>query len=352
MERQNSKWRHRWQNLIKDPWRKLIALILGIMCWLALRSTASRDGNQRWTTIENVPVTISSASNTGKMGYYIPEGQLEPSTVSLDIAIDFWQRNATVRADQFRIVIDPQNLTGSDDHSRTVPLRSRYQLRADDLRQKPEGVRVRRMSPSEVYVTWDRYVSREFPVVVDVDNQLPPNLEPEIRNHTPKVTVFGPAFKVNQISTIRTSRIYLREASQEPYDLTLKLQPPGVPGVTLSTESVKVTVNIINQQDTVTKKLTNVRLDYLTRADSNLKLAPNDAIRRDVDVLVYGPISAIKELKAEDVIALCDLTGYSVPGYQDVEVQILRLPPQVHVQEVIPGGRQRVKLVSVSESAN
>ena len=45
-------------------------------------------------------------------------------------------------------------------------------------------------------------------------------------------------------------------------------------------------------------------------------------------------------------MGLCDLTAYSMPGPQDVPVQVMNLHPEVRVTRMLPAGPIRVELVA------
>lgn len=339
------RWHRVRQLFLYDPWRKLISLLLGLMCLVFIKFDSSGDGKQRWITIENVPVVLNNSASEGKLEYYFPEGAMSPSTVSLDIAIDFWQRNRPLSPDQFKLVITPQSLKYYPDSTKTTPLRQNYRLQMTDLREKPDGVSIRRFNPESVTVMWDKYVKRDCPIIIDAS----PGVDYEVTLSEPTVTIFGPEYKVNQVTAIHTERLYLQqENAGTPYDVMLPLQPPSISGVTLEQEAIKVTVSIIDQKETIRRKFNGLRLDYLVRHDSNLRLS-TEKTPSMVSAIIYGPAGTVNALKSEDILALCDLTPFSMPGVQEVAIQLFRLPPQVQVQAILPSDRIQVTLLPADD---
>ncbi len=343
-----SRWATVWRWLIRDPWRKGIALVLAIGCWWVLNLSLHRPGSQQWEKIDNVPVSLEPDDDLFASQYDISMQSLNPREVALLVAVDAWGIDQ-LTAKNFRIHINPQNLHFTNDGLRTQPLEATYTLRSTDLVEKPDGVTLRGFAPSVVSFHWDRKIAKQVPVQLNLVNQLPDTLACHAQP-APPLHVIGPAYLVNQISVIETEPILLNQ--QSPGTVTLESVQLQLPSqfATLELERRHIPVNleITDLQQSKTRFVKDIRLNYLSNPDSALVLQNAAQLPRKVSIYVSGPAGLLKELKADRLMAICDLTPFSMPGPQDVTVQVMNLPPEVTVTRMTPPGPVRVVLAAPS----
>ena len=337
-----------WHWLISDPWRKLVALVLAFFTWAVLNLNINRTGNHRWGTIDHIPLTFLSPQAPSSGHYYFDLQSVSPQEVSLSIAVDAWSEIQLTPKD-FCVQIHPMRLRFSNDGKRTQPLEATYTLLETDLIEKPDGVTLRSFTPPQITFKWDNIIGKEIPVTWTVDDRLPRHLTYRFSG-SPKVFVMGPAFLINQIETVETTPVLLDQQSTGifPFE-AISLHLPGKFSVLkLSEDAVSATVEILDNRRPQEKLLKDIRLNYLNTPDSLLLLQDAQSLPRTTNIYVAGPAGVLAELDPANLMALSDLTGYSMPGPQDVPIRIMNLPPEVHITAISPSPTQRIVLVSPS----
>jgi YbbR domain-containing protein len=112
----------------------------------------------------------------------------------------------------------------------------------------------------------------------------------------------------------------------------------------LERQFIDVTVEVTDNQRIQTRILKDVRLNYLTNPDSALVLQNTTRLPRSLNIYVSGPAGVLEQLDASELMALCDLTAFSMPGPQDVPIQVMNLPSDVKVTRMLPHSPIRVIL--------
>lgn len=339
-----SHWATLWHWLIDDPWRKLIALLLAIGCWGVLNLTLHRTDNQTWETINHVPLAIDpTIIPGGSQLYFIPQS-LAPREVSLAVAVDAWSVGQLSVKD-FRIRINPTRLEFTNDGLRTQPLECAYTLRPTDLLEKPNGVTLRGFTPGIVTFQWDRKIAKQVPVHLNLVNQLPDNLSCHAKPPAP-MHVFGPAYQINQLTDVETEPIVVNQQTTGMVTFEhIQLQLPSqFAELELEKQFIPVTLEITDNQQIQTRLLKDIRLNYLKNPDSALVLQNAMRLPRTLSIYVSGPAGTLEELDASRLMAICDLTAFSMPGPQDVAIQVMNLPENVKVTRTLPPSPVRVVL--------
>lgn len=330
--------------LLADPWRKLVAIGLGVLCWASLRSYIT---GQRWFNVDNVHVSLPAAAFNGPERYYFAQGNASVANVSLNLAVDFWHQGAEIRPDEFRVELPMETLAFEDDGRRTEPLQHEYTLKAADVRDKPFNVKIRSISPKTVHLKWDRYVSREIPVHANIENWLPADRTAQTQVEPSVVTVTGPAFMVNQIGVVQTAKYELRDAQE--HDVPLDLVPPAFAECTLATRQVMLKVDVRNNKEVISRRFDNVRVNILNRLDATFEVDRNSVVSDQVSVIVTGAADSVNQIPDGGLGAYCDLTSFSSSGVQNVKVQLLGLPPGVKTS-IEPSDFLYLKMVPIYSS--
>lgn len=334
---ERSTWAKIWHWLIADPWRKLIALTLAFCIWGVLSLNLNRTGNRRWGAVDHVPLQFLSRPDGSGHHFYLESQSISPREISLLVSVDAWS-DAQLIAENFQVRIQPhpERLVFSNDGMRTQPMETVYTLQETDLVEKPDGVTLRGFTPPTITFKWDRLTSKEVPVNLVINNQLPEHLayqEPE----PPAVSVIGPAFLVNQISSIDTVPIRLDQQSPTTVTINSHLQLPSqFRGLALSQDSITASFEIVDSQRPLAKFLKDIHLGYLTSPENSLILQNVQELPRTVSIYVDGPAGLLESLDSTQLMAICDLTGYSMPGPQNVPIRIQNLPSGLHITTISP----------------
>ena len=336
--------------LLADPWRKLVAIGLGLLCWFGLRLTLKKDvASQHWFTVRNVHVHVPAAALNGPDRYYFAQGGASVTSVSLDVAVDFWHQGTEIKPDEFRVELPMEALAFEDDGRRTEPLRHEYTLVENDIREKPSTVKLRSIDPKTITLRWDKYVSREIPVHANIKNWLPGNRTAQTQVEPSVVTVTGPAFMVNQITAVQTAEFDLR--NDQDFDMELELLPPAFAECTLGIQQVMLKVKVRNNAEVISRRFDNIRVNILNRLDATFEADRNSVVSDQVSVIVSGPADSVNGIAESGLGAYCDLTSFSSSGIQNVKVQLLGLPPGVKAA-IEPSEFLRLKMVPIYSSQN
>lgn len=345
---ERSLWAKFCHWLIADPWRKIIALTLAFCFWGVLSLNLNRTENHRWAAVDHVQLHFQSPHGTSINQYYFDSHDISLREISLAVSVDAWS-DAQLTAKNFQVRIQPQpiQLRFSNDGVRTQPLETTYTLKETDLVDKPAGVTLRRFNPPEITFRWDGIISKDIPVHFIIHHQLPEQLVYHAPD-SPLIHVTGPAFLVNQIHSIDTETIALDTSSPGviSFDSIRLILPSQFNGLALSQDSIAASFEIVDRQRSQTRLIKELRLNYLTHPDNSLVLNNIQDLPRTVSIYVAGPTGLLDDLDSSQLMAVCDLTGYSMPGPQNVPVRIMNLPPELQIASIAPQATLRIVLAS------
>ena len=322
-----------WKQIRHDRWRLCVAFVLAFFTWWALKDIVS---DKHWITVSDLTPHLQ-ASPTGQ-DLYINGTKLSHTKVAVDLTTSFWKQNTEYSQHQFLLNLNADRLTvGKDrsreanDHTRTEPLRTIYELKPEDITEMPKEVSLRRFTPASFPIEWDYRVTREVPISTREQNFLPPNFEIRVEIASgPNVRLNGPIHLLNQYPSVA-----LKDAITIPYGaesftkiMPLRLDELNQRGIRCDREEVTVKVTITDSSERISRNITGVRLKVLNRPDNPFVLSPDCPIAPEVSVFVSGPRREVEALKAEKIIACCDASSFSTGSYQ-AEVQILNLPSTI-----------------------
>ena len=202
-----------------------------------------------------------------------------------------------------------------------------FEKEAFDL---PTGVTVVAVVPPSLAFKWVPQASRELPIELFLDGELPDGLEwaGEAEVFPPTVKVEGPRDVVNSMRTVRSMEIDVSALGVGVIQREIPLV--GAPANT-TFESPSVIVTLRVRPRMVERVLSPLRVDAEGAVPRSLR-------PRAVTARIRGPQSVVDELNPASVLAIINL-GEVEPkeGNIRVPVELRGLPDGVEVIEVEPG---------------
>lgn len=219
------------------------------------------------------------------------------------------------------------------DLSRVRPGAATFRISAD-LLSLPRGVKVERISPSQVNLEIAAIIRRTVPVQPTLVGKPPPGFTvKEVAVVPNSVDIVGPAPEVEKIDAVPTAAIDVERLTQ-PQTQELLLREPEGDLLTYNVERVRVRIDI--QEVIITREFRRVKLT-VKNATFRVTAAPSQ-----VDVFVRGPQPLVEQLALRDGEVFVDATGQG-PGTVFLPVNVL-LPPRIELVSHEPA-EVEVKLI-------
>ena len=328
----HSLWR-RFSRRIEamDFWRVLISFILAVITCLIIRGQRNANsGYASWRTIKDVPVHFIAQ---GDSDIAVRTGQ--DLRVDLDVSVVFISQGTLITADDFAIEGSLDRLAAAA--AGKVASTVEYTVQNSDVVKKPAGVEIRRIRNKRLDVAFDRIVSREVPVRLNVDtSQQQPGWIYKCEPIKPVVLVRGLAPVVNSITWVESEPIVVKDT--QSYTGRVELRPPGNSGsVSLDRywEDYRVTVRKDSNEE-MRRSYNNLPVFFITSFDSNLRPMLPGGRTPLVNIRLRGAAKVLDELKPEQLRVVCDLTPFTLEGGQKVKIEVSGYPDGVVVEEVSP----------------
>lgn len=208
---------------------------------------------------------------------------------------------------------------------------------SSDLLSLPRGVKIQRISPSQVNLEVAAIIRRKIPVRPDVMGTPPHGyLVKEVEVVPNAVEVVGPAPQIEKIDAVMTVPVDVsRFIQSQTQDLPLR----GLEGdlITANVDRVRARVEI--QEVMVTQEFRRVKIEVKNAALRTV------ATPSQVDVAVRGPQRLVEQLKLRDSEIFVDATGQG-PGTVILPINVL-LPPRI---ELISQEPTEVELTLMSDN--
>jgi len=220
------------------------------------------------------------------------------------------------------------------DLSRVRPGPATFRISAD-LLSLPRGVKVERISPSQVNLEIAAIIRRTVPVQPNLVGKPPPGFTvKEVAVVPNTVDIVGPAPEVEKIEAVPTAAIDVERLTQ-PQTRELPLREPEGDLLTYNVERVRVRIEI--QEVIITREFRRVKIAVKNAAFRVI------ATPSQVDVFVRGPQPLVEQLKLWDGEVFVDATGQG-PGTAFLPVNVL-LPPRIELVSQEPA-EVEVKLIA------
>ena len=261
-------FKHIIRKVFFEDWlTKLVALGVTLALWLGVTGLST----PTTTRLTGVPLSLRVSSDTEIMNAPISE---------IDVIVSGDNRKIAQ--------INKNNLVASVDLTPILPGERVVQLTPANVElELPLGVRLDEITPGRMAVRLEAVEEKEFPVQVQTSGRLPEGFEVYSQAANPaRVRVRGPVSLTKSIGEIATEKIDL---SEHRADFTAKQ-------AALISPHQKITLLETNAVDV------NFRIGE--RRIERLFVVPlPDASGRRVSVVLYGPLTLLRDLKSNELQA-------------------------------------------------
>lgn len=193
-----------------------------------------------------------------------------------------------------------------------------FRVQADQL-NLPRGVRIVRLTPSEVTLNLARVGHRVLPVRIDIATKPDNGLRVTDTKALPEtVEVTGPMEGIDSLKTVETVPIDLSDATVGVIERDVALEPPPE-FVSFSAFQVRAQVRVEEPEDTRVWRGLSV---VVSNASGPIRLNPNA-----VNITVKGPRSLVESLEMEHGAVYIDAAG--LPPGRHTAVPTVDLPAGV-----------------------
>ena len=293
--------RNFWTFLLKDPLRKIIALVLTIILYAVLN-----EGKQREVTVD-VPLKVVCGDDVFLPGHnrnYMARVTLRGTESQI--------KQLKEKEDVTGALTITQNTPGFDSGKITMT------LSPSDF-SAPRGVEVIRVEqPQELDFQVQRRVNnRRIAVRPDFTGSVPPGLTVDKITSSPGyITVSGAESAVNNLREVVTVPLNVDGETVSFSKPSVALKNPEPDKLTFSRNDVEVFVSIVQMPD-VERKLSNIPVRFVIPQQRGESVFPD---RDTVTVIVSGQQSVINRITEKDVLVLADLSdpAYEVAGEHTV----------------------------------
>lgn len=296
--------------LRRNPRERLLALLLAVVVWYAIREATSFEA-----TIEDVPIEVLRDDGLAV---------LDQSETNTDVRFSGSRTDIRDLArNQVRVVVDVRGKAREGPHAVAIGPGNVVAPRG----ARPVFVRVDRVSFS-----LDRESEKLVPVKVDLQGAPPPGIEVDRAICAPAVvTLRGPSSRLRDMESVRTLPIDM-EGRQQAFKVRRALVTPGVPGETrLEPDRVQVEIQLAERAATRTIEGVDVAVLTGMGAPRVASLAP-----ARVSVTVQGRAELLAELRPEDIRAFVDGGRGEAGGAYEMRVQVF-IASAARVMAVEPG---------------
>ena len=169
---------------------KVFALLIAILLW----NIVMNKENPEWPKeIRNIPATYSNTSNLDRLGLVI----MEPKEITVNVKVngrkndmnDFSAKNVVVKVD----------LSGHREGQVRVPI-------TVSLINQKSSIVVTDWEPKEVLFTFDKVITKDIPIDIQVEGQLAENyLLGDVTSKSQFISIRGPRTWVNEVNRVVSS---------------------------------------------------------------------------------------------------------------------------------------------------
>ncbi|MPM54357.1 hypothetical protein SDC9_101135 [bioreactor metagenome] len=301
-----------------DFWRKLVALFLALLLYLAIAARLRSD--ERFSEVPvslNLPATLVNRDNESLKvslalrGNRIRLAELNPAALR-------------VRAD-----IDSASFVAGQPY--------KLRLRSSDVSGLPHGIRVVEISPRDLAVNLEAVITKKVPIRARFDSlsMLPLDYTVSGTRFTPSdVVLTGPVSMVESVGAVYTNPIPIDNQVTESFEYQVGLRIP---------EGVKSDRHKVDAQVDVVKSVTlrtfyAVPLLTVQSPESVRQLSPKNVEPKSVTVILSGPKGVLAMMRSDELKAYLDLDKLEKPGSFQIAVKVVleTMHPDVTVKSFQP----------------
>lgn len=300
--------RSRWQFIMdfirRDFWRKLVAIFLALLLYLAI---SPRTSEKREKSFINVPVNIELPSNLALSDNTVRRVKITLSGNAKDLdEIDpgALRIRTEVNSDSF-IAGEPYQL----------------RLRREDISGLTYKVKVESISPRDLVLDLEPVVSKNLPIRPRYDSlgKLPQDYEiASVRFVPANVLVSGPAKVMDSIQEIFTTPIPIDEQVTDSFEYRCNLRTP--PGTRANRSEVDAQVEVVKAMTTHTFRA--VPLLIIQSAERTRKFQVTNLEPETVTVIAGGPRGTLARMHSREINASINLDKIDKPGTYNLPVSI------------------------------
>lgn len=306
-----------------------------------VRRPALRDvsGVLRWLILHDLPLKLLSILTAFGIWLFVNAGE-RATEVAFQVPLELQNRPADLLLVSPRVdVVDlrvsgPRTLLSRIDRDRLSialdlsgvrPGPAIFRLQTEPL-NLPRGVKVVRLTPSEVTLEFARIVRRVLPVHVTLAGKPPGGLRVANVKVTPEsVRVSGPADEVERLKVVETAPFDLSEAAVGVIERDVALEAGRA---YLSFTSSLVHVRVELEEPEATRVLRKVPV-VVRNSEQRTTVTPTT-----VQISVRGPQSAVESLELASGAVYIDAAGWEAGEYRVAPV--VDLPPAVALRDLEP----------------
>lgn len=294
-----------WRTVRNNGRLKLVAVILAVLAWFAVREITSYT-----SVVREVRVTV-----------LLDEGWavLDRSVEEVDVLCRGSQSDVRyLTRDQVRVEVD---LRG-----RSVPGTTEVPLRAQNVKITG-GARAVSVDPPELTLTLDREGERMVKVKAEIVGNPPEGYEvAEITTTPSEVRLQGPQGRLAAMNEVRTAPIDL-EGRLKSFSLTRVIQPPSeLWSARVEPDRARVDVRIVERSSAV--DLADIPIRLLVLPDTPPIHLPRGEAK--VKISLRGRAEAVKTLSATNVNAFVDCAALK-PGESMELPVVVNVPAGVEI---------------------
>ena len=288
----------------RDIWRKLVALALTVLLYVAINQRISEKQEK---SFPNMPVNVE-----------LPPDLFLNNSGSLRVKLKLSGNKKLLDE------IDPGSLRiRAEVHKENFMPGSPYKLRlrSDDVSGLVYGVRVENISPRDLTLDLEPVISRKVPIRPRFDslNKLPQDYEVADTKFVPAhVVLSGPAQMVNSIQEVYTEPIPIDDQVTESFEYSCSLRVPG--NIRSDRNESDVRVEVVKAMTTHTFR--SVPLLIIQSAERTRKFKVTQLEPETVTVVAGGPRGTLARMHSREINASINLDNIDKPGIYSLPVSI------------------------------
>ena len=289
--------------ICRDFWRKLVALALALLLYLAINQRISEN---REKSFSSVPVSIDLPSD---LFLNTPDIRVKVTLSGDAKTLDEVDPGALrIRAEVYKESFIPG-----------TPYRLR--LRSNDVSGLVYGVRVNSISPRDITLNLEQVISKKVPIRPRYDSltKLPQDYRIAGVRFVPTHAVLsGPAQLMNSIQEVFTEPIPIDEQVTESFEYSCTLRLPGK--VRSDRNDCDARVEVVKAMTTHTFR--SVPLLIIQSAERTRKFKVTHLEPETVTVVAGGPRGTLARMHSREINASISLDNIDKPGTYNLPISI------------------------------
>ena len=294
-------------SLTKNPVQKLLSICFAIAIWAFAPSP-----NKELTEVKFfVPVSYVNLPKNLE----IISDPLQSISISVELAKS---ELAQMHPSMFQVVIDLENSTeGEKEFEITRKVVS-----------APDNIRILEIEPKTIKLAFEEIIEKDLPIKpVFLGEPAQGYVLEQITMIPQSVRVKGLVSQLGKIEELNTKAVNIEGIDSNLEMLVHILFPKGVAAVDPAPEYFTVQINVGSEP--INMRFLNIPIGIMNQEYVS-RINP-----RSFNMLVRGPRSMMENFKKQDIQAFIDLNGYK-PGNYKIKAPIVRLPPEIQIQQTWP----------------